>query len=765
MIELATLNSPSDHKALLWQIQAHSLTKRKPTKIPCKLTADSITNQLLDNAEVTEGVSFIHKLVELKKKFKRKIWKIIRPKPFNNNTLRKKLLNLQNSGDVESVVNRYWCDHWKNIENERYSEFSANAYQSLKKILKYHLFEKRDGGIINCVKLDDNTVVTEPKAVDEQLLKTMEEIQIDDHWEFLEAKEFPKLDLLTQGEVEMILSNLNAGKAIGFDGLSNILFMRNDENNIEGKKGQPSNLEKTALKLRNLWSIPLHDMSDLRETWDTRLVPLNKVFPHIPSRRDMRPIAIQSPLVKILEARFLPKLQDYLNLKLDRSQTGFVQKIGIQVNLVRTMERIKLRTHQNKCTYGLFIDFSNAYNSIPHSLLFQKLRKKKVLEENEIEFLEQLYARYRLRIGKTRIQSNKGVAQGSIISPALFNIFLEDLSEEIQQKAGINFEDLLFYADDLLTLCSSPTQVGTVIKVISEWADKNGMHLNKNKSGIVVFGKRRRKNIPMMMKKYFEEDKKNKTIHAKLIPARNSIEGVPICEKYKYLGTILTPKLTCGEQISYIKRKAGYLLVKLYPYLKNASADGRKDIWQTMVKPLFNSALVLLEYEGSQTQRENLERVWRSTFKQFLLISRRTPNELIDKMINCDLQETASNLVKECKKKWEDRKNFRNLSITKKVGGGINLLRGVSNQWCEIINFQSKCCVKCKDREELCTSLHLKIRHGINIKDLSSIWEDVIIPITLKGQKTPRALLIRKIKRAIEKFVSELANAKMALSS
>ena len=84
--------------------------------------------------------------------------------------------------------------------------------------------------------------------------------------------------------------------------------------------------------------------------------------------------------------------------------------------------------------------------SLMHCCL--KLREKKVLEDDEVELLEQLYARYRLRVEKTRIRGNKGAAQGSVISPTLLNIFIEDLSQELQEKAGISFEDLLYYADD-----------------------------------------------------------------------------------------------------------------------------------------------------------------------------------------------------------------------------------------------------------------------------------------------------------------------------
>src|SRR5687768_2884893 len=114
-----------------------------------------------------------------------------------------------------------------------------------------------------------------------------------------------------------------------------------------------------------------------------------------------------------------------------------------------------MRTKDNKVVYGLFIDFSNAYNSIPHILLFEKLRKKSILSKEEVCFLEQLYARYRIKLGSTRLKTNKGVAQGSIISPALFHIFLEDLNQKIESEAKIGVEDRLFYADDVLLLTTS----------------------------------------------------------------------------------------------------------------------------------------------------------------------------------------------------------------------------------------------------------------------------------------------------------------------
>ena len=102
------------------------------------------------------------------------------------------------------------------------------------------------------------------------------------------------------------------------------------------------------------------------------------------------------------------------------------------------------------------------------------------------------------------------------------------------------------------------------------------MELNKKKSGILPFGPRAAKDIPFLRleKIYNEENKKVKT---KWIPALDGINGIPIVSVYKYLGIYMEPKLTMSTQLENIKKKANFVFVKLYPYLVNASADGRRD--------------------------------------------------------------------------------------------------------------------------------------------------------------------------------------------
>jgi hypothetical protein len=278
----------------------------------------------------------------------------------------------------------------------------------------------------------------------------------------------------------------------------------------------------------------------------------------------------------------------------------------------------------------------------------EKIKMMKCLEEEEIQYLEALYTRYRIKKGNRTIRFNKGVAQGSILSPALFNIFIEDLAERISRELQVNVEDILMYADDILILCNTPEQTEKCIHIIDAWSSDNGMQLNKKKSGIVVFAPRIAKQIPYMCRK--EKEWKVEI---------NDINGVPIVPKYKYLGTILDNKLVMKTQLNFIRKKADYLYVQLYPYLSNASADGRKDMWRTMVFPLFNAILIQLYFEPAINDIDWMIKLYHYTFKRFLMIPKTTNTEIIEEMIGLNLNNLVITNAQNAEAKWLARKNRR----------------------------------------------------------------------------------------------------------
>lgn len=183
-------------------------------------------------------------------------------------------------------------------------------------MLKYHLFEKRDGAIVNAILDADGSLISDPNQVARNLLQTLEEIQVDPVFSFIEKKKFPKLPLLSRDEMARIMSLLSTNKAIAFDAIHDLIFKPSNDSD--------SLFQAAASKLGDLWSVDLDDLLTDEDTWATRLMALNKVFPELPDRKQFRAICIQSALVNLLEARFLPKLQHYLITRSIPSQTGFV---------------------------------------------------------------------------------------------------------------------------------------------------------------------------------------------------------------------------------------------------------------------------------------------------------------------------------------------------------------------------------------------------------------------------------------------------------
>ena len=75
------------------------------------------------------------------------------------------------------------------------------------------------------------------------------------------------------------------------------------------------------------------------------------------------------------------------------------------------------------------------------------------------------------------------MAQGSVISPALFDIYLEPLLRKLNILIDIN--DIFAYADDVLILCENLEELGKCIQVIERWSEENNLKINRNKSAIM----------------------------------------------------------------------------------------------------------------------------------------------------------------------------------------------------------------------------------------------------------------------------------------
>ena len=145
-------------------------------------------------------------------------------------------------------------------------------------------------------------------------------------------------------------------------------------------------------------------------------------------------------MLKILQAR----LQHYMNCELSDVQAGFRKGRGTRDKIANIHWIIKKAREFQKNIYFCFIDYAKVFDCMDHNKLWKILQQMEIPDHLTC-LLRNLYAGQEatVRTGheiKDWFQIGKGVHQGSILSPWLFNLYAEYIiknSELDIPQAGI----------------------------------------------------------------------------------------------------------------------------------------------------------------------------------------------------------------------------------------------------------------------------------------------------------------------------------------
>ena len=190
-------------------------------------------------------------------------------------------------------------------------------------------------------------------------------------------------------------------------------------------------------------------------------------------------------MLKILQAR----LQHYMNHDLPDVQAGFRKGRGTRDQIANICWIIKKSKGVPENINFCFIDYAKAFNYVDLSKLW-KILKEVGIPDHLTCLLRNLYtgqeATVRTGHGTTDwFQIRKGVHQGCILSPCLFNLYAEYIMrntglEEAQagiKIAGRNIGNLR-YADDTSLLAGSEEELKSLLMKVKEEGGKVGLKLN-----------------------------------------------------------------------------------------------------------------------------------------------------------------------------------------------------------------------------------------------------------------------------------------------
>ena len=155
-----------------------------------------------------------------------------------------------------------------------------------------------------------------------------------------------------------------------------------------------------------------------------------------------------------------------------------------EIKLLPSVAKLRKREFQ-KNIYLCFIDYTKAFDCVDHNKLW-KILQEMAIPDHLTCLLRNLYvgqeATVRTRHGTTGwFQIGKGIRQGCILSPCLFNVYAEYIMKNTgldEAQAGIKIArrniNNLRYAEDI-TLIAESKQLKTLLMKVKEESEKFGL--------------------------------------------------------------------------------------------------------------------------------------------------------------------------------------------------------------------------------------------------------------------------------------------------
>ena len=175
-------------------------------------------------------------------------------------------------------------------------------------------------------------------------------------------------------------------------------------------------------------------------------------------------------MLKILQAR----LQQYINCELPHVQAGFRKGRGTRDQIANICWIIEKAGEFQKNIYFCFIDYDKAFDCVDHNKLW-KILKEMGIPDHLTCLLRNLYASQEATVrtghGTTDLfKIGKGVCQGCILSPSLFNLYAEYIMtnaglEEAQARIKIARRNInnLRYADDTTLMAENEEELKSLL--------------------------------------------------------------------------------------------------------------------------------------------------------------------------------------------------------------------------------------------------------------------------------------------------------------
>lgn len=397
-------------------------------------------------------------------------------------------------------------------------------------------------------------------------------------------------DILPE-EVELGLKQMQTGRSAGLDNIYS------EDIKAGGYTLYKAIAERISLYLK-IGKIP--------NSWKTSKTVLLFKKGNTEDIKNYRPICLLSHIYKLMTRIILNRIQRTLEENGSREQAGFKRGYST-IDHIHTVTQVteKCTEYQQPLCF-LFIDFKKAFDTVEHNAVLKSLIDQGI-DPSYVRIIQDINSNTSTQITMfntpIKIQINRGVRQGDVISPNLFTSTLQTMLGKIQLKGGINIDgeklQILLFADDIILISETPKELETMLNQIHQESNKIGLEIHPQKT--------------QWMKNNFCNTSYTITLNNTVIEKVDS---------YKYLGQTLTMNNDIAIEIRNRKKAAWMGFNKIKDVITDQHIDmaKRADVFNTHILPA-------LTYGGetwntTQKEEESLRVTQRAIERRMCKISR-----------------------------------------------------------------------------------------------------------------------------------------------
>ena len=342
-----------------------------------------------------------------------------------------------------------------------------------------------------------------------------------------------------------------------------------------------------------------------------------------------RPVSLTSAVCKLFE-RILDLRMKYIIMErkgISDRQHGFRKEYSCKTQLLGLERELAEVLDEGGRVDNVFIDFSKAFDKVNHALLMEKLRI--ALDNREMvnwvgDFLRNRVQKVKVNgVLSKQTKVTSGVPQGSVLGPFLFNLFIEDIGENISSKIRLFADDCVIYkniktVEDTLSLQKD-------LDELEKWVERNKMELNVNKCNAMIFNRSRCK------------------IEQSYQIGEKTLESV---DSYKYLGVVFKNNLEKKDQVERVSKKAIKNLNFVMRQLRGTRTQVKEKAYLTLIRPVLEYASSVWDpYKDGEIK--SIEKVQRLEARRVTGRMRRWREESNDKGDVKRILERPSEIVQE----------------------------------------------------------------------------------------------------------------------